>query len=191
MKKIIVTIMMLGLFASAAHAANGLGVFGAYWDTDDMDDAFGGGARLKLEIVPNIAIEVRGTYFPEFSREDNAFKYTVAAIPVEGALTVSFPMNDQFSLYVGGGGGYYMFNDGELKVKLTGDKVDADPDDEFGFFALGGAEFAISGNVSLFAEAKYTWLKFDKIEVSGHSMDLGEDVKLDGFGANAGLMLTW
>ena len=185
MRVFLVILGVVLLSSVVASAAGGLGVFGSYWDTKDADSGWGGGAKLQMEAIPNIFLEVRGSYFPDFgdSSGDDA---KLNIIPAEADAIIKFPVSDQFIPYVGGGGGYYMFdidnNDSE--------DVDITVDDEFGFFALAGLEIGLSEQVSLFAEGKYTWLDVTA-KASGPGVDVSEDASMDGFGGNAGLMLKW
>lgn len=167
MKRIIIAVMALGLIAQVSMA-NGLGLFGAYWDTKDADDEIGYGAKLKLDIAPELSLEIRGSYF-EFENGD-----TLEVIPAEVGLVFHVPMGDQLRLYAGGGAGYYFM-----------DMDDADVDDEVGFYAVAGIEITVAEGIGLFAEAKHTWLEIEKVD------DLDADIKLDGIGANVGAIITW
>lgn len=172
------------LLGAVVASANGLGVFGTYWKVEDGgDDGFGPGAKLQFDIMPNICIEARGSYFPEFG-DSSGDELKVDIIPAEADAIIKFPIADQFSPYVGGGAGYYMFN-----VDSDVEGVDVSMDDEFGYFALAGLEIALGEQVSLFAEGRYTWLEAT-VEVKG-DVTGKETGKLDGFGGDAGLLLKW
>ena len=171
------------LLGAVAASANGLGVFGSYWDTNDNDDVWGGGAKLQIDLMENICVEARGAYFPEFG-DSSGEELKVDIIPVEADAILKFPISDMLTPYVGGGVGYYIF---DVENDIEG--VDVDIDNEFGYFALAGVEIAFNEQVSLFAEGKYTWLEAT-IEASG-DVEGEETGKLDGFGGNAGLMLKW
>ena len=41
MRKWVLVLMMVGLCATMASAAGGLGIFGSYWDTKDLGPGFG------------------------------------------------------------------------------------------------------------------------------------------------------
>ena len=184
---VVLGVVLLGV---GIASANGLGVFGSYWDTKDADSGWGGGAKLQLEAMPNIYIEARGSYFPDFgdSSDDDP---TVDVIPVEADAIVKFPLADRFAPYVGGGAGYYMFDvSGNVHDEDSGANISVDIDDEFGWFALAGVEIGLSDQVSLFAEGKYTWLDAT-MKAKGDGIDGSEDICLDGFGGNAGLILRW
>jgi len=95
---------------------------------------------------------------------------------------------DALKVYVGGGAGFYLL-DGEATI--GGATVDFDPSDEIGFYAVAGVELHLSEQAAIFGEAKYTWLQVDEVEIDGVKMDLDDEAKLDGVGANAGLLLLW
>jgi hypothetical protein len=100
------------------------------------------------------------------------------------------------TVYAGGGGGYYIMPEFESDVAVPGSgEPDIDPDDEFGFFIVGGAELALSEQVSLFGEAKYTWLEVEELEIDDETIDLDalglDDIEFTGLGINAGLLLLW
>lgn len=173
------------LLGAVVASANGLGVFGTYWKVEDGgDDGFGAGAKLQFEVMPNICLEARGSYFPEFG-DDSGDELKIDIIPAEADAIIKFPIAEQFAPYVGGGAGYYMFN---IENNIEG--VDVTMDDEFGFFALAGLEIGLGEKVVLFAEGKYTWVEAT-VKATGGGMSDEESGKLDGFGGNAGLMLKW
>lgn len=177
---VVLSVVLLG---TVVASANGLGVFGSYWNTKDADSGWGGGAKLQFDVMPNVCIEGRGSYFPDFGDSDSDSSMDV--IPVEADAIIKFPISDSLTPYVGGGAGYYMFD-----VDSDNDGVKVDVDDEFGWFALAGVEIGLSKQVSLFAEGKYTWLDVTA-KATGMGVDVSEDASMDGFGGNAGLMLKW
>ena len=54
MKRILVILAVLGL-GTAAACASGVGVFGSYWDTDDLGPGFGGGVKFKADLAEYFA----------------------------------------------------------------------------------------------------------------------------------------
>lgn len=181
MKKKMVATVAFALFAQLSFAGN-IGLFGSYWDTKEASDAFGGGVKLKMDMGQAVYFELRGSYF-EFDDEVEGVKATLDVIPAEaGFIFLLVPGRQAFRPYAGGGVGYYFM---EAKVSVSGTKESLDIDDEMGYYAVAGAEFSLNRSVSLFAEAKYTWLKIKKVE------ELKTDTKLDGFGANVGLLLSF
>ena len=180
MKKVWRLLVVAGLCAQCAWAS-GIAGYGSYWKTKDQGDGFGGGAKLKLDLIPQLSLEVRGTYFDNLADKDKWGDGKLQVIPVEGDLVVNLTIAEKLIPYIGGGAGYY-FMDGK---DPDGNKVDIK--DEVGAFAVAGLEIEIGEEVALFAEAKYTWLQIKEVE----KVELDTAQKLDGFGANAGLMLKW
>ncbi len=195
MRKALAVLGMLILGAAISHAG-GLGIYGSYWDTKDADSGYGGGAKLKFETVPNLYLELRGSYFPDLSKDDDGTKVDLRVVPLELGLAYNLPITDKFQPYIGGGGGgFYM--DGDIKDDSIGLDGDIDFKIKPGYYAVAGVEFALTESVALFAEAKYTWVEFEVDKITFNDVDLTDDMggdvtgKLDGLGANAGLMLKW
>jgi opacity protein-like surface antigen len=182
---------MLAMAAMAMLAttvmANGLGLYGSYWKPEDMENAWGAGAKMQVEVVPSIYVEARAGYFHEIEAEDvedeGAPKLNV--VPLELAGILKFPV-DQITPYAGAGAGYYMFD-----VADEPEGVSITVDDKIGYFAVAGVELALSDNASLFGEAKYTWLDEVDVEAKAGGTTLKDKGDLSGFGANVGLLLKW
>ncbi len=51
MRKWVLVLMMVGLCATMASAAGGLGIFGSYWDTKDLGPGFGGGVKFSGDLT--------------------------------------------------------------------------------------------------------------------------------------------
>lgn len=170
--------------AAGSTLANGIGAYGSYWDPKDLDNAWGGGAKIQIEVVPSIYLEGRLGYFPE--AEDNGDDGPkLDIVPVELAGVLKFPV-DQFTPYLGAGAGYYLF---DVKDVPTG--IDVTVDDEIGYFGVAGAELSLGANVSLFGEAKYTWLDEVEIKAKAGGVTITDKSNLSGWGANVGLLLKW
>ena len=122
------------------------------------------GAGAKLRL--GRFVELRGTYFSDVTAdtEPERFDFEVSAIPI------------------GGGAGYYML-----------DTTEGDIDDEVGFYAVLGAEFARQpSGLGFMAEAIYRSMEATVTEdEDGFPDDIRDDVvfDLDGLGINAGI--TW
>jgi len=184
--KITALFIATALTAASALAGGGLGIFGTYWDADDTDDpAIGGGIKLKAPLMPNLCMELRGSYLVEFA--DGTDEESL--IPLEAGLVIEFPIAEQLTLYAGGGAGYFISPEYEVDDGMGGE-VDVDLDDEVGYYAVAGAELKLNESVAIFAEAKYTAVEFDGAEVEGIDVDF-EDSEMKGLGVNAGLMLLW
>lgn len=194
MKKCLcVLLLLLVVGASQSLAQGGLGAFGSYWDSKDADDAFGGGALLRIEMGLMAQLDLRGSYY-EFNDRFEDISTKLQIIPVEAALTFNLGTDPYFSPYVGGGIGYY-FTDSDFTVEDV--KIRLDFDDEIGFFALAGLQFNPTYNLGLFGEVKYTWLDYDRARFSAKDFpELGTervdiDLKMDGISINFGLLLLF
>ena len=181
MKKILVMLMAIGLGAVAA-TAGGVGVFGSYWDTEDLGPGFGGGLKFKADIAEYFAVEFRAsciTKFDDWEGDDELY-----VIPLEGALLVNLPLGEEvpITVYGGGGGGYAILPEAD----------DVDYDDEFCFFGIGGVELGLGESASLFGEVQYRFLEIDGAEVDGVDIDADDDGgELTGLSFNAGLLFRF
>ncbi len=155
-----------------------IGVFGAYQNTDDQDDGYGGGLRYAVfgnvaepaNVSPlksvDIGFDLRGSWLTQYDED----YLDTDMYPVQANLLLRTEFKNGFRPYAGGGAGYAWF-DGDGKAEL---------DDEYTYSALLGVDQAITDQVSVFVEGEYMWLEPDFENSSG-------DVDLSGFGANAGV----
>ena len=189
MKRAVIVGAALLAMAAAGHAEKlekkagvdaGLAAFGAYWDTDEAGDGGGAGFKAIMGLAPNLALELRASYYEDLAKEKDD---ELEVVPLEAGLAVTFPLSPTLAMIAGAGGGYYIM-DGK-----TGD-ADADPDDEFGAYAIGGVALRLSEQTTLFGTAKYTSVEIDKIEVDGAG-DIEQKIDLTGAGAEAGLIVSW
>jgi hypothetical protein len=189
MRKFGSTLAVWALGASLA-SAGGIGFYGSYWDSEDPGAGTGGGVKISVPVAESLALELRGSYIQDFDKMDDIGQKDFAIIPIEADLVIQVPLGDALTLYAGGGAGYYVTPEYESKVAVEGSlEPDIDFKDTVGYFGVGGLEIKLSDAVSLFAEAKYTWLELDEAEVDGVTVkDLNG--KMDGLGANAGIMFN-
>ena len=178
MKKIVAILAAISLTTLSAGAA-GVGFFGAYWDTDEAGDGFGGGGKLLLDLGGVVDIEFRGGYFQDLSTD--GVDIDLEVIPIEAGVTVNILGSEApYKIYVGGGVGYYML-----------DTDAGDLDDEAGWYGLAGIQVPLGESVSVFAEGVWR-----QIEGTAEGDDIDElvedvDIALDGLGGNVGIILGW
>jgi hypothetical protein len=180
-KAILCGVAALALCALPVRASD-FAVTGSYWDTKDADQALGVGGRLRFGIV-----DLRATYFSDVTADTDpeSRDFEISAIPLEAGLAFKFAQTDTFQPYVGGGVGYYLL-----------DTSRGDIDDELGYYAVLGADFARSGSgLGFTVEAIYRNMEAtvrnlgdptdpnDNTDVSNKA-----DIELAGLGVNAGLV---
>ncbi len=185
MKKLLI-VWSAAILAVQVHAS-GLGIYGSYWNSKDYSDTLGGGLKLKLDMAPTFSMELRGSYLPEFAKDQADLD--VGAI--EAGLTFNLILNEYITPYIGGGAGYYVF---DVKSKLD-EEVEFKVDNKVGFYGVAGLELALSKRVAFFGEAKYTIVEAE-LEAAWENLDnvikdtdKGKD--LNGMGVNAGIVMKW
>ena len=58
---------LLFVFASAPAAAGDFGIFGSFWDTDDLGETAGGG--VKFSFGDRFKLRAAGTYYPDLTED--------------------------------------------------------------------------------------------------------------------------
>lgn len=181
-------VVVFGLaLVGSAQASNGntvdveqqVGVFGAYQNTDDLDEGYGGG--LRYAVFANVAEpagasplksldiggDLRASWLADYEHDDTNFETDI--YPVQANLLVRPEFKNGFRPYAGGGVGYAWF-----------DEDNGSLDDDYTYSALLGVDQAINDQFSVFVEGEYMWLEPDRDNGPG-------DVDLSGFGANVGV----
>lgn len=166
-----------GIFSSVEQQ---VGIYGLYQDSDDIEDAYGGGFRYAaftpvarpmssfLESV-DIGADFRGEYILDFDRGH----IDTDMVPLKANLLLRTKFTNGLRAYAGGGVGYAWFDESDGRLG-----------DDILYSALLGIDQEIGSNLSLFVEGEYMWLNPDDDLRGGH-------VDMDGFGVNAGLNLNF
>ncbi|MGA1236545.1 MAG: hypothetical protein ACO34E_06725 [Limisphaerales bacterium] len=168
----VAVVLALVVFGSSGGRVRGadvsMGLMGSYLDTDDLGEAYGGGIRLKYDLVEYVGLDFRGSMLRLQDPSVNLF-------PLEANLMLQLPVANVLIPYGGFGVGYYIFDGGDVGL-----------DNAVGYGPLAGVELRIASAVALFGEARWLFLEPD---VSGW---MGRDrVRLDGFGVTAGIMVLF
>lgn len=175
-KKLITLIIGLGFISTASVYAEGIGVFGSYWDPADGDQTLGVGVRARGGAGP-VYFEVRGTFFEDIT-EDNAFFHNnLQVIPIDVGIGLQLQVTDLLEIYGGGGVTYYFVDSDYGKV-----------DNEVGYYLQAGTELAVNEGFGVFAEAVWR-----RVEASLGNENQVEDSKVDlkGMSVNLGLVFRW
>ena len=146
-------------------------------DVDSPNIAFGLQASYQFSQVP-IKVELGYERLKDSFGINSSANWAGIDMNVN-AITLSawwyFPIQDKFSVYAGGGVGYYMpsvslgaeaqsqMNDlGGLGAPYgINANIDASADNAFGFHLGVGAEYEVANNFGLFADVRYIVVKFD------------------------------
>ena len=195
---------------AAGHSPFSLGAHLSYWNARDLNDfnlngMLGGGVVGQFRYNPYIALEVRLSGFAVSDSKDYFIEnkgwyetdLTIVAMPMEAGLVAFLPLDKTFELSGGPGVGFYLF-DGEYSVEQGpwDTTYDIDMDDQAGAYLLLGVRAKLASNMSLYAEAKYTWVKskFDTpLPPSEYTGTMVPDRHIDfsGVSINAGFSFTF
>ncbi|HNY77586.1 MAG: outer membrane beta-barrel protein [Sedimentisphaerales bacterium] len=168
---VLLSLAVLALAGAGCSTGSGLecGVFGAYLDSDDLGEGYGGGAKVELNPIDILSIDARASWI-HFDDTN------VDMIPLEAAALLNFPiLFEHIVPYIGAGAGYYFF-----------DADDADLDDEVGFFPLAGLEIGFH-KVSILAEVRWLFLEAD-VDSAEDELENITEADVDGLGINVGLL---
>jgi opacity protein-like surface antigen len=166
---VVVAACLLGSGAERVSGADvSVGAVGTYLDTEDLGKAYGGGVRLKYDLIEYVGMDFRASMVRLQDPSINMF-------PLEANLMLQFPVGNTVLPYGGFGVGYYFFDGGDFSLK-----------DRVGYGPLAGLELRLTRDVALFGEARWLFLEPDVSGVPGV-----DKARLDGFGINAGIMLLF
>jgi hypothetical protein len=190
MKSVVFALLAVGLltFGSNVLARNAWGPVVSYWDTSDESDDIGFGAFFSFDIAPNVAFDLRGTWFSDMSDSE---RIDLEVIPIEAGISLFGNLGDITRLHLGGGLGYYLIS---ADVDGVFDR-EYDPDDEIGGYISAGLETTIVDNlyegllaqgITIFVDAGYRFV--DISDTGGLRRDGGT---LDGLMVNAGIRFLW
>lgn len=192
MKKSVGALALLSLLTWAAPGqAQEFKIFGSYWNTNDVDDAFGGGIGLGVPLgATPLSLAFSGTYYQELSDEplenlvdddEGVFQDEgLEVLPVDAGLHYTFPARGAFRPWVGAGFTYFL-------IDTTREGFDVD--DETGFHVSVGSHFGQRTGANFFAEVLYRSTEATLVDERGDNVDLRDEVAidLDGIAVNAGL----
>ena len=173
-KHILIAAVALGLAALPA-AATELGIGGAFWQTEDADQALGFSSKLGFGLF-----EMRGSYFSDVTAdtEPESRDFEISDIPLEAGLKWDFAEGQRVNPYIGGGLGYHLL-----------DTSRGDVNDEVGWYAVGGVDIGTRAGFSINVEGIYRGIEAT-VDNADNDTDVRDevDLDLDGFGINAGLV---
>jgi Outer membrane protein beta-barrel domain len=199
MKKVFGALVVSAILASASPVlAQGFNLYGSYWNTTDVDDAFGGGIGVGIPFGESgLGLKLAATYYQEltddpadalFDDDEGVFEdESLEVLPVDVGLTYNFAPHGMWSPWISGGGSYFF-------IDTTREGIDVD--DEAGFFVSLGTQIGNRDGVNFFAEALYrsteATLRRNRLD-GDDDTDVADEVAidLDGVAVNAGISWRW
>lgn len=194
MRKTLGITLVLCLWASLAGATD-FKLYGSYWSTTDVDDAFGGGIGISFPLGSSpLALSFAGTYYQEltdepvsnlFDNDEGVFQEEgLEVLPVDAGLRFNFQQDGPFNVWLEGGVSYFF-------IDTTRSGLDVD--DETGWHASVGSRFGSREGANFFAEALYRSTEATVRRADRDDVVVDEDVAidLDGFAVNAGILWTF
>ena len=180
-KKHVLLCLFIALVAVSPVAAdNSFGVFGAYHDTEDVDQSTGGGLRTRLGWL-----DLRASFLNDLTRDTSpeSLDFELQAVPLEAGIAFDLMDDARWNPYVGGGLSYFMLDSNDVEIN-----------DEAGFYAVVGSEFGMRENLNFMVEAMYRDMEAtverdpnSVRDVSNIELENESTVELGGFGINAGV----
>lgn len=166
--------------------ADGVGVYGSYWDPYEGGEIWGMGVHLRGG-EDLVYYEIRATYFEDISDDVGPVTNDFEVIPVDLGLGLQYEISQNLTVY-GGGGVSYFFLDSEI----------GSFDDEFGYYFQVGADAAVNETFSVFAEAIFRRVE-GSVENGLSSIDDLDDLEfedqtqidLHGTAIVVGLVFNW
>ena len=175
MKRTTLAVLITGLLAGLPTDARALDLelspYGSYLEGDDLGEAWGGGAKLKLTVLEYLAVDARASYLA-YDLAD------VEVTPIEATAMFQLPFfEDTLVPYAGVGVGYYLFTSGEVELE-----------DKVGFYPVAGVQWNLgeAKRIGIFAEVRWLFLEAD-VDAATTSYANLDEADLDGIGVNLGV----
>ncbi len=164
--------------------AGGFGIHGSYWDTDELGETAGAGAKYTIGDEA-LRFELRGSFFPDLSEDfgqlvgsDDGRDFEVEAVVPEAGIAFNFAPDSNVQFYLGGGLSYYFLETNLFEL-----------DDEVGYYGMAGLVAGGHGDgPAFFGEVLYR-----SVEGTVKDEALVEDVDLDlsGPAVNLGVLFRF
>lgn len=197
--------MLLLLPTGSVYGARaGIGMTAGYVEPANKNHGSGMlyGVNFSFEIIKYIALELSGVRFQSevTGAGDSLSAGKLTAMPLQLSLQVRWPVFSQLTLYVSGGGGYYL-NKFALDPEVVNDwnalnfDVEEKIDNAYGFHAGAGFDFFIVRKIAVNIDFKYclvktsgSWTLTDRTSSVGTSGDIA-DINLDAIMLAAGIKI--
>ncbi|MEA1928930.1 MAG: outer membrane beta-barrel protein [Candidatus Auribacterota bacterium] len=185
---VVVSAQSIGCDIHGIYAFDFDGDTGAFGEADYDDVA--GGASFFFAFIPALRLEFGADWIKTKNKDLDNSQLTLSPLTVGLRAGITL---DRFYFYLGGGLGYAIY-----RLQLTGDAerdlatrgiYDPDIANDVTYFAMLGAEMAVSEYIGIRTEYRYNWLrtKFKYDDYLGNEEE--EDINLDHQELRAGLVV--
>jgi opacity protein-like surface antigen len=154
-----------GLFDEVHVGALSVGGHATYYKPNDGDEAWYGGAQVRLHLTRIFALEALADY-----RRNDFGTTRTDTYPVQGSALIYLLPGRRLSPFILGGAGWY-------HTQVKGPDNFDDSQSRFGLHAGGGLQLWLNSHWSVDSTYRYIWM--EKLESKGVSLD---DKKFDDSG---------
>lgn len=186
MKRLLV-VLGLSVLTAAPSFAGGVGVFGAWWDTDDVDEEAGLGLELDIPMSPRVDLQLRGAYYDQLATEINGRPVTIEAAPLDLGVAWHFlEPSSRVRPRIEGGLTYYSLASDINDVGVESGRIE----DEAGYYGGVGLDVRLAGDWAVYCDALY---RSGKAEIEGEGLRgfSVQDLDLNGVTVHLGIKLIW
>lgn len=186
MKRLLVVLGLSALTATPS-LAGGVGVFGAWWDTDDVDEEAGLGLELDIPMSPRVDLQLRGSYYDQLETDMNGRPVTVRATPLDLGIAWHFvEPSSRVRPRVEGGLTYYSLASDINDVGVESGRIQ----DEVGYYGGAGLDVRLAGDWAVYGDALY---RAGKAEIEGEGLRgfSTRDLDLNGVTVHLGIKIIW
>ncbi len=186
-KRVLPTLLLLLAVASPGVCQSGIGLFGTYWDTDDLGDVGGWGLRATYTWQSKWGLDLTTNFFQDandihqLEDVEDLFPLSVKMNAIDLGGHRRFGGDGLVSAWVGLGLSWYRFTP----------NFDHPMDDEFGYYGNLGLEVG-RRHVRFMAEVSYrvvdATLKYRDVDLV-FDPDSPLDLKIEGPAITAGIMI--
>lgn len=185
--KTLLVVLGLSALVAAPSFAGGVGVFGAWSDTDDIGEEIGLGLELDIPMSPRVDLQLRGSYYDQLETEMNGRRVTVRATPLDLGIGWHFlAPSSRVRPRVEGGLTYYSLASDINDVGVESGRIE----DEVGYYGGAGLDVRLAGDWAVYGDALY---RSGKAEIEGEGLRgfSVRDLDLQGVTLHLGFKLIW
>ncbi|MEX2606685.1 MAG: hypothetical protein WD708_05005 [Kiritimatiellia bacterium] len=188
------SLLVLALVGFSSAHAQSIGAYASYFNADDLENVYGGGALLQVPVSQNLYVILRVAHYPgsEYSSRLGPLEVPVFAdvdfTPIDIGLGLQGALGNSTTVVYADAGFTYLMADGTFMVNEF--TSDAKFEDENGWYGALGVR---SGEKTQgFLEVQFRSSKADiSSEESSQINDYMKEIDLDHLAVNLGVRFSW